>query len=66
VLIQNGLYVVIQLAGIAIARASLNAIGSNVTGVQGDVVSLPDLDRLYEAHMNSLEVSSDSRFHRAS
>jgi NAD(P)-dependent dehydrogenase (short-subunit alcohol dehydrogenase family) len=27
----------------------VTAIGSNVTGVQGDVAKLPDLDRLYEA-----------------
>jgi NAD(P)-dependent dehydrogenase (short-subunit alcohol dehydrogenase family) len=28
--------------------AAVQAIGSNVTGVQGDVASLADLDRLYE------------------
>jgi NAD(P)-dependent dehydrogenase (short-subunit alcohol dehydrogenase family) len=27
---------------------AVNAIGSNVTGVQGDVAKLADLDRLYE------------------
>src|SRR6202012_2066330 len=29
--------------------AAVQAIGSNVTGVQGDVATLTDLDRLYEA-----------------
>ena len=29
--------------------AALKAIGSNVTGVQGDITKLADLDRLYEA-----------------
>ena len=28
---------------------ALKAIGSNVTGVQGDISKLTDLDRLYEA-----------------
>ena len=29
--------------------AAVAEIGKNVTGVQGDVASLPDLDRLYDA-----------------
>src|ERR1700724_1284333 len=28
---------------------AVKAVGSNVTGIQGDVAKLPDLDRLYQA-----------------
>jgi NAD(P)-dependent dehydrogenase (short-subunit alcohol dehydrogenase family) len=31
---------------------AVQAIGSNITGIQGDVAKLTDLDRLYEAALN--------------
>ncbi len=37
----------------------MKAIGSNVTGVQGDVAKLADLDRLYETVSTRLSKRKD-------
>jgi len=34
---------------------AVKAIGSNLTGIQGDVAKLTDLDRLYESCQNERE-----------
>jgi NAD(P)-dependent dehydrogenase (short-subunit alcohol dehydrogenase family) len=47
--VKQGAYVFVMGRRQKELDAALTAIGSNVTGVQGDVASLADLDRLYEA-----------------
>ena len=47
--VREGAYVFITGRRQKELDAAVKAIGSNVTGVQGDVSSLADLDRLYEA-----------------
>ena len=47
--VKEGAHVFITGRRLKELDAAVKAIGSNVTGVQGDVASLADLDRLYEA-----------------
>jgi len=47
--VEEGAYVFITGRRQKELDAAVKAIGSNVTGVQGDVAKLADLDRLYEA-----------------
>jgi NAD(P)-dependent dehydrogenase (short-subunit alcohol dehydrogenase family) len=47
--VREGAYVFITGRRQKELAAAVKAIGSNVTGVQGDVARLADLDRLYEA-----------------
>src|ERR1700719_2456959 len=47
--VKEGAYVFITGRRQKELDAAVKAIGSNVTGVQGDVSKLADLDRLYEA-----------------
>ena len=47
--VEEGAYVFITGRRQNELDAALKAIGSNVTGVQGDVAKLADLDRLYDA-----------------
>jgi NAD(P)-dependent dehydrogenase (short-subunit alcohol dehydrogenase family) len=47
--VREGAYVFIMGRRQKELDAAVEAIGSNVTGVQGDVAKLADLDRLYEA-----------------
>ena len=47
--VEEGAYVFITGRRQRELDAAVKAIGNNVTGVQGDVSSLADLDRLYEA-----------------
>src|ERR1700723_4194109 len=47
--VKEGAYVFITGRRQKELDAAVKAIGSNVTGVQGDVAKLSDLDRLYEA-----------------
>src|ERR1700733_13286076 len=47
--VKEGAYVYITGRRQKELDAAVKAIGSNVTGVQGDVAKLADLDRLYEA-----------------
>ena len=47
--VREGAYVFITGRRQKELNAAVKAIGSNVTGVQGDVARLADLDRLYEA-----------------
>jgi NAD(P)-dependent dehydrogenase (short-subunit alcohol dehydrogenase family) len=47
--VEEGAYVFITGRRQKELDAAVKAIGSNVTGVQGDVAKLVDLDRLYEA-----------------
>jgi NAD(P)-dependent dehydrogenase (short-subunit alcohol dehydrogenase family) len=47
--VREGAYVFIMGRRQRELDAAVKAIGSNVTGVQGDVARLADLDRLYEA-----------------
>src|SRR6202044_1063946 len=47
--VREGAYVFITGRRQKELDAAVKAIGSNVTGVQGDVAKLADLDRLYEA-----------------
>jgi alanine dehydrogenase len=46
--VQEGAYVFITGRTQEKLDAAVKQVGSNVTGVQGDVAKLPDLDRLYE------------------
>jgi NAD(P)-dependent dehydrogenase (short-subunit alcohol dehydrogenase family) len=46
--VKEGAYVFITGRGQKELDEAVTAIGSNVTGVQGDVAKLADLDRLYE------------------
>jgi NAD(P)-dependent dehydrogenase (short-subunit alcohol dehydrogenase family) len=46
--VKEGAYVFVMGRRKKELDAAVKAIGSNVTGVQGDVASLADLDRLYE------------------
>jgi NAD(P)-dependent dehydrogenase (short-subunit alcohol dehydrogenase family) len=46
--VEEGAYVFITGRRQKQLDEAVNAIGSNVTGVQGDVAKLADLDRLYE------------------
>ena len=46
--VQEGAYVFITGRRQKELDEAVTAIGSNVTGVQGDVAKLADLDRLYE------------------
>src|SRR5258707_7705740 len=46
--VKEGAYVFITGRRHKELDAAVKAIGSNVTGVQGDVAKLEDLDRLYE------------------
>src|SRR4030081_1207597 len=46
--VQEGAYVVITGRRQKQLDEAVTAIGGNVTGVQGDVAKLSDLDRLYE------------------
>src|ERR1700735_5573063 len=46
--VEEGAYVFITGRRQKELDAAVKAIGSNVTGVQGDVSTLADLDRLYE------------------
>src|SRR6202166_767621 len=46
--VEEGAYVFITGRRQAQLDAAVKEIGKNVTGVQGDAGSLPDLDRLYE------------------
>ena len=46
---QEGAYVFITGRRQKELDEAVKAIGSNVTGIQGDVAKLADLDRLYEA-----------------
>src|ERR1700709_101237 len=47
-LVAEGAYVFITGRRQAELDAAVKLIGANVTGVQGDVANLADLDRLYE------------------
>jgi NAD(P)-dependent dehydrogenase (short-subunit alcohol dehydrogenase family) len=47
--VEEGAYVFITGRRQEELDAAVRAVGSNVTGVQGDVAKLDDLDRLYEA-----------------
>jgi len=47
--VREGVYVFIMGRRQKELDAAVKAIGSKVTGVQGDVARLDDLDRLYEA-----------------
>jgi NAD(P)-dependent dehydrogenase (short-subunit alcohol dehydrogenase family) len=47
--VKEGAYVFITGRRQKVVDAAVNAIGSNVSGVQGDVAKLTELDRLYEA-----------------
>src|SRR6201998_1406906 len=47
--VKEGAYVFITGRRQKELDEAVKAIGSNVTGVQGDISKLPDLDRLYEA-----------------
>src|ERR1700736_5998544 len=47
--VKEGAYVFITGRRQKELDAAVKAIGSNLTGVQGDVAKLADLDRLYEA-----------------
>src|SRR6202140_222184 len=47
--VKEGAYVFITGRRQKELDEAVNAIGSNVAGVQGDVANLADLDRLYEA-----------------
>src|SRR5271155_1463688 len=47
--VEEGAYVFITGRRQQELDAAVKAIGSNVTGVQGDIAQLADLDRLYEA-----------------
>jgi NAD(P)-dependent dehydrogenase (short-subunit alcohol dehydrogenase family) len=47
--VEEGAYVFITGGRQKELEAAVKAIGSNVSGVQGDVAKLADLDRLYEA-----------------
>ena len=47
--VKEGAYVFIMGRRQKELDEAVNAIGSNVAGVQGDVANLADLDRLYEA-----------------
>jgi NAD(P)-dependent dehydrogenase (short-subunit alcohol dehydrogenase family) len=47
--VEGGAYVFITGRRQKELEAAVKAIGSNVSGVQGDVAKLADLDRLYEA-----------------
>ena len=47
--VREGAYVFVTGRRQKELDAAVKAIGSNVTGVQGDVGRLADLDRLYEA-----------------
>jgi NAD(P)-dependent dehydrogenase (short-subunit alcohol dehydrogenase family) len=47
--VKEGAYVFITGRRQKELDAAAKAIGSNVTGVQGDIAKLADLDRLYEA-----------------
>jgi NAD(P)-dependent dehydrogenase (short-subunit alcohol dehydrogenase family) len=47
--VKEGAYVFITGRRQKELDEAVTAVGSNVTGVQGDVAKLPDLDRLYEA-----------------
>ena len=46
--VKEGAYVFIMARREKELDEAVTAIGSNVTGVQGDVAKLADLDRLYE------------------
>jgi NAD(P)-dependent dehydrogenase (short-subunit alcohol dehydrogenase family) len=46
--VQEGAYVFITGRTQAKLDEAVKQVGSNVTGVQGDVAKLPDLDRLFE------------------
>ena len=46
--VQEGAYIFIMGRRQKQLDEAVTAIGSNVTGVQGDVAKLADLDRLYE------------------
>jgi NAD(P)-dependent dehydrogenase (short-subunit alcohol dehydrogenase family) len=46
--VQEGAFVFITGRTQAKLDAAVKQVGSNVTGVQGDVAKLADLDRLYE------------------
>jgi NAD(P)-dependent dehydrogenase (short-subunit alcohol dehydrogenase family) len=50
--VREGAYVFITGRRKKELAAAVKAIGNNVTGVHGDVASLADLDRLYEAVKN--------------
>jgi NAD(P)-dependent dehydrogenase (short-subunit alcohol dehydrogenase family) len=54
-LVQEGAYVFITGRRQKELDAAVKAIGRNVTGVQGDVAKLADLDRLYEAVQSKWE-----------
>src|SRR5258707_11540721 len=47
--VKEGAYVFITGRRQKELDAAVEAIGSNVTGIQGDVAKLADLDRLYDA-----------------
>src|SRR5271168_3650418 len=47
--VKEGAYVFITGRRQKELDEAVRAIGSNVTGVQGDIANLTDLDRLYEA-----------------
>src|SRR5882757_3135049 len=47
--VKEGAYVFITGRRQKELDEAVKAIGSNVTGVQGDIVKLADLDRLYDA-----------------
>src|SRR6202521_2771124 len=47
--VREGAYVFITARRQKEPDEAVKAIGSNVTGIQGDVAKLPDLDRLYQA-----------------
>src|SRR6201986_2674910 len=50
--VKEGAYVFITGRRQKELDEALKAIGNNVTGVQGDIANLTDLDRLYEAVAN--------------
>jgi NAD(P)-dependent dehydrogenase (short-subunit alcohol dehydrogenase family) len=50
--VKEGAYVFITGRRQKELDEAVQAIGSNITGIQGDVAKLTDLDRLYEAALN--------------
>ena len=58
--VEEGAYVFITGRRQKELDEAVKAIGSNVTGVQGDVAKLADLDRLYEAVKAKGENSTSS------
>ena len=60
--VDEGAYVFID--GLGDVDAAVRQIGKNVTGVQGDVSNLADLDRLYGEHLSGCTVKRAERPNR--